>query len=133
MNKKDLIKAILEKTTAHKKSHLDAMKKEDLEAIYTELTSDVKINTNEKLLLATIPHCSDYADTASVMDGRNFLKKAEEINGVPLKKGCRLFGVLRDKGFYTAKARESGQKRTTFQLTSKGIRYLADHGLLAVV
>ena len=93
----------------------------------------VKINANEKLLLATIPKLPDFKGVDSVMDGRNFLKKAEELNGVPLGKGCNLFGVLRDKGFYSAKGRKEGQNRTTFQLSDKGVQYLTENGLLAVV
>ena len=93
----------------------------------------IKINDNEKLLLATIPRLPDFKGVDSVMDGRRFLKKAEELNGVPLGKGCNLFGVLRDKEFYSAKGRKEGQNRTTFQLSALGIKYLSDNGLLAVV
>jgi len=132
MNKTDLVTAIMAKTDAYKKTHLVDKLKEELEAIYSDLTTDLKITENEKLLLATIPQLPDFTNVESVMNGREFLKKAEEINGVPLAKGCRLFKTLRDKGFYNAKAKESGQNRTTFQLSDMGIQYLIDNGLLAV-
>ena len=89
-----------------------------------------KLSDREKIILASIPEHPEFKGVDSVMDGKMLLKKAEELHGLPVKSSCAMFVSLKNKGYYTAKGKKSGQSKTTFQLTEFGIQYLKDNGLL---
>ena len=105
----------------------------EAELVVSSENKRTKINDTEKLMLATIPTLPDFENVGSVMNGRNFLKVAEEVHAIPIRKGQALFASLKNKGYYSTMGRESGQARTTFQLSDIGIKYLSDNGLLAAV
>ena len=183
MTKIELVTAIME-ATGFKKTHLMEKRKEELEAIYSELDNAIadetvdspdandvaldtipteaeetvavedaptekpkkekkprekkekkpkepKLSDREKIILATITEHPEFKGVDSVMDGKTLLKKAEELHGLPVKSSCAMFVSLKNKGYYTAKGKKSGQSKTTFQLTDLGIQYLKDNGLLA--
>ena len=101
------------------------------EANAEPIEKEIKVTDNEKLLLATIPQLLDFSGTDATMNGRAFVKKAEELYGIPLNKARSAFSALKTKGYYTTQGKESGQTRTTFQLSDLGIKYLQETGLLA--
>lgn len=91
------------------------------------------INDNEKLMLATIPRLPDFTGLDSVLDGKGFLEKVQDLHGVSVATSRALMVSLMRKRFYQIIGKKSGQKKTTIKLQSRGIRYLIRNGLYAEV
>ena len=91
------------------------------------------ITENEKAFLSMIPKNPDFKGTDSELGARAVIKQAQEAHGLSIVTGRAVFASLKNKGYYTAKGRESGQVLTTFQLTELGIQYFKDNSLLAEV
>jgi len=90
------------------------------------------ITENEKIFLSMIPKNPEFKGTDSELGARAVIKQAQEARGMSLVTGRAVFASLKNKGYYTAKGRESGQVLTTLQLTELGIQYLKDNSLLVV-
>jgi len=159
MSKKELIALIMESTGQYKKTHLVKKMKSELETIampfmpsdatvaFSEQpppapiatlkekkkapqASERAVNEKEQLMLATIPKLPDFEGTMSVMDGKGFLAKVEEIHGIPQSTSRALMVSLMKKQYYEIIGKKSGQKKTTIKLQPKGIKYLAENNLI---
>ena len=98
---------------------------------HSKKTKVEKLSEKEKLLLSTITKLQGFENVNSIMECKALLREASDIGNVPVKNISACFVSLKNKGYYTAKGKKSGEKKTTFTLTEKGIRYLTDNGLLA--
>ena len=89
------------------------------------------ISENEKIFLSMIPLHPDFKGVDSVLGARAVIKQAQEAHGLSVITGRAVFASLKNKGYYTAKGKESGQRLTTLQLTELGIQYLKENSLIA--
>ena len=82
------------------------------------------INDVERLMLSTIPQMKEFHGMDSILEGKGFLEKVNELHGIAISTSRALMVSLCKKGFYEIKGKKSGQKHTTLHLKERGIKYL---------
>jgi vacuolar-type H+-ATPase subunit C/Vma6 len=92
-----------------------------MRAMLENFASFCPMNDKERKMLETIPLLSDYENTESHVNGKNFLQKVKELHNIEISTSRALMVSLKKKQFIDI----GGGKKTFITLLERGIRYLS--------